>query len=298
MNANSLKGVFVPLATAFNNSGAVDVSTMRKLTKFVVDNGVRGVMPAGSTGEFFGLNKKDRKILLEAVLSEAQGKIPVYAGTGAVTTREVIELTKQAEEIGADGVLILTPFYIMPSQEDLYEHYVRIANNTSLPVIVYSNPGRTGGVCPAPETVLKLSRIENIVGLKDSSGNLALTAEYIRQTEDGDFCVLMGQDKLFFAGLMHGCTALVAATANVAPKLVVELYDAYVNKSFERCLHLQKKVTLLRDGFECLPFPVAAKALIKMVGIDVGPPRAPLGLGRELSSEELKKLKKIIEEVS
>ena len=297
MSIENLKGVFVPLATAFDVKGHIDRSAMRKLTKFVLEAGVHGVMPAGSTGEFFALTKQDRKELLETVLDEVNGQVPVYAGTGAVTTRETVELTKQAEDIGAEGVLVITPFYISPSQDELYEHYRIIAKNTSIPIIIYSNPGRTGGLYPIPETVLKFSRIGNILGLKDSSGNLALTAEYVRITQNEDFVILMGQDKLFFAGLVHGCTALVAATANVAPKLVVELYEAFSKRDFDRCLIAQDKVSLIRKGFEALPFPVAAKAMIKMVGVDVGAPAAPLGTGRKITPSLLKELEAIVREV-
>jgi len=297
MNKGSIEGVYVPLATAFKEDGGIDKAAMQKLTDHVLENGVHGVMPAGSTGEFFALTMKDRQVLLEVVLDKVNGRVPVFAGTGAVTTKETIELTRQAESIGADGVLVITPFYISPSQEELYQHYMKIAKSTSLPIILYSNPGRTGGLYPAPETVLRISKVENIVGLKDSSGNLALTAEYIKQTQDQDFCILMGQDKLFFAGLAHGCTALVAATANVAPKLLVQLYEAYISRDFQSCLDLQHKVTLVRKGFESMPFPVAAKAMIKMAGVDVGLPAAPMGLGRELSPEELRQLEGIVKEV-
>jgi 4-hydroxy-tetrahydrodipicolinate synthase len=298
MTEDYIKGVYVPLATAFNKNGGIDTVAMKKLTQYMLENGVHGVMPAGSTGEFFALTVKDRKRLLEVVLTEVNGRIPVFAGTGAVTTRETIELTRQAESIGADGVLVITPFYISPSQDDLYEHYLKIAKCTRLPIIVYCNPGRTGGLLLTPDTVSRIAEIENIIALKDSSGNLALTAEYVKQTRGKVFSILMGQDKLFYAGLMHGCTALVAATANVSPALLVNLYNACVARDVERALSLQEKVTMIRDGFESMPFPVAAKAMIKMAGVSVGPPAAPLGLGKEITPEELGRLEKIVKTVT
>jgi 4-hydroxy-tetrahydrodipicolinate synthase len=189
---------------------------------------------------------------------------------------------------------VITPFYISPSQEDLYEHYVQIARSTALPIIIYSNPARTGGVLPSPDTILRLAQVDNIIALKDSSGNLALTADYITQTRTQDFVLIMGQDKLFYAGLMHGCSGLIAATANVVPDLVAKLYEAHARKDFSRCLDLQERVTLIRQGFESASFPVAAKAMIKMVGIDVGVPKAPLGSGKTLSPVELEKLQELI----
>jgi 4-hydroxy-tetrahydrodipicolinate synthase len=294
MKSDASKGVFVPLATAFNRDGRVNSAAMEKLTRFVIGHGVHGVITAGSTGEFFGLEMQDRELLLETVLAVANKKIPVYAGTGAITTHEAIKLTRQAETLGADGVLVITPFYISPSQADLAEHYIRIAKSTRLPVIIYSNPARTGGVMPSPDTLSKLARVENIIALKDSSGNLALTAEYIMRTRQEDFRLIMGQDKLFFSGLMHGCRGLIAATANVVPDLVVKLYEAYIQKDFNRCLALQERVALIRQGFESAPFPVAAKEMIKMVGIDVGTPKAPLGSAKTLPSDDLDKLQTLI----
>jgi 4-hydroxy-tetrahydrodipicolinate synthase len=298
MKSDASKGVFVPLATAFNRDGRVNSAAMEKLTQFVVGHGVHGVITAGSTGEFFGLEMRDRELLLETVLEVVNKKIPVYAGTGAITTHEAIKLTRQAETLGADGVLVITPFYISPSQEDLAEHYIQIAKSTRLPVIIYSNPARTGGVMPSPDTLSKLARVDNIIALKDSSGNLALTAEYITRTREEDFMLIMGQDKLFFSGLMHGCRGLIAATANVVPDLVVKLYEAYVQKDINQCLALQERVALIRQGFETAPFPVAAKEMIKMVGIDVGTPKAPIGSGKTLPSDDLDKLRKLIGEAT
>lgn len=294
MKTDDPKGVYVPLATAFDRDGRVNTFAMDKLTRFALDNGVHGVITAGSTGEFFGLEIEDRKLLLETVMAVVDKRIPVYAGTGAITTEETIKLTQQAEVLGADGVLVITPFYISPSQEDLYEHYIQISQSTRLPIIIYSNPARTGGVLLSPGTISKLAKVDNIIALKDSSGNLALTAEYITRTREEDFMLLMGQDKLFFSGLMHGCKGLIAATANVVPDLVVKLYDAYVQKDFTRCLALQERVTLIRQGFESATFPVAVKEMIKMVGIDVGTAKAPLGKGKTLSSDDLDKLQKLI----
>lgn len=294
MKSDASRGVFVPLATAFDRDGRVNSVAMDKLTRFVIDHGVHGVITAGSTGEFFGLDIQDRELLLNTVLEVVNKKIPVYAGTGAITTHEAVKLTRQAETLGADGVLVITPYYISPSQEDLAEHYIQIAKSTRLPVIIYSNPARTGGVIPSPETVSKLARVDNIIALKDSSGNLALTAEYITRTREEDFMLIMGQDKLFFSGLMHGCRGLIAATANVVPDLVVKLYEAYVQKNIKQCLALQERVALIRRGFESAPFPVAAKEMIKMVGIDVGTPKAPLGSGKTLHSDDLDTLQELI----
>ena len=296
MYMKKIEGVLIPLASAIDDKERINESQMRKLARYVCKYRPHAVVTSGSTGEFFGLDFDDHKKLLEIVLHEVNGRCSVFAGTGAVTTKKSIKLIEQAEKAGADGALVITPFYITPTQEDLYAHYSMIASATDLPIIVYSNPARTGSVCPNPDTIVKLSKINNIVALKDSSGNLALTAEYISKTKDSDFSILMGQDKLFYAGLMQGCKGVVAATANVAPKLLMELYEAFINGDYDRCKSLQEKVTILRNGFESLPFPVAAKAMIREVGVDVGLPFAPLARGCAIQEDILLMLKRMVAE--
>ena len=291
------EGVWVPIATAFDADENVDITGLQELVQYIVQAGVDGLILAGTTGEFYALDEQDRKVIYEAVLGQVKSRVPVYSGTGAVTTRKALKLIEQAESSGIDGLLVITPFYISPSQEDLLSYYSTVAKATSLPIIIYSNPGRTGGIYPAPSIVAELSEQRNIVGIKDSSGDLALTAEYIDIIDSSRFAVLMGQDKLFFQGLIQGCSGLVAATANIAPKLLVDLWNAYRSKDWETCLELQKKVTLIRKGFELLPFPVAAKVMIEMIGIKVGSPRGPLG-SRPISSVERRKLESIVEEIS
>lgn len=224
------------------------------------------------------------------MVEEAAGRVPVYAGTGGITTREVIALNKRAEQTGVHAVSILTPMFVTPTQEELYRHYATIADATTLPVLLYNNPSRTGGVNLSPALVTRLAEHPNIVGIKDSSGDLSLTLEYICQTPDS-FIVLMGRDTLIYAGLLHGTQGAIAATANINPALVVEIYRAFIAGDLERALMAQQKLASLRQAFSLGTFPVVVKEALTLIGIPAGPARAPVG---PLSTESQAKLKQII----
>jgi 4-hydroxy-tetrahydrodipicolinate synthase len=226
----------------------------------------------------------------EITAEETAGRVPVYAGTGAITTRQVIELNKVAEDAGADAVSIITPMFISPTQDELYEHYVAVADATSLPVILYNNPGRTGLDLSAG-LVSRLAGHPNVVGIKDSSGDLSLTNEYVRLTGD-DFHVLMGRDSLIFAALLMGVKGAIAATANVAPSLVAEIYEAVVAGDLERGLAAQNGLTPLRMAFGLATFPVVVKDAMEMIGLSAGPCRAPV---RSITGENREKLRSVLE---
>jgi 4-hydroxy-tetrahydrodipicolinate synthase len=186
----------------------------------------------------------------------------------------VIELNKLAEGAGVDAVSVLTPYFIQPTETELYDHFVAVADATSLPVLLYNNPGRTN-VKLSVGLVARLGKHPNIVGIKDSSGDLTLTIEMIRQTGD-DFTVLMGRDSLIFAGLQHGIKGAIAATANVAPALVVEIYEAFQDGDLARALAAQEKLLPLRTAFGLGSFPVVVKDAMNMIGVPAGPARRPL----------------------
>src|SRR5512136_544676 len=196
------KGIIPAMVTPFTSDGKVNVGALRKLTNYLIDGGVHGLFPVGSQGEFYALTFDEKKKAIETVVEETRGRVPVYAGTGAITTREAIALTKMAEGAGVSAVSVLTPFFIRPNEEELFEHYSAIAKATRLPVLLYNNPQRTG-VNISAEFVARASRVENVVGIKDSSGDLTLTSEYIRRTGE-KFSVLAGRDTLIYGTLCYG----------------------------------------------------------------------------------------------
>lgn len=283
------KGIIPAMVTPFDKKGDINEDAMRQLTNYLVEGGVTGLFPIGNQGEFYALEREEKKRLLEIVVDEVNGKVPVYAGTGAVTTREAVNLTKMAEAVGVDAVSVITPFLINPNQEELYQHYLSIAKSTSLPVILYSNPDRTG-VHLGTDLVMRLSEIENIVGVKDSSGDMTLIGEYIRRAGKG-FSVLAGRDTLIYATLVYGGAGSITATANVAPKLVVKIYESFRQGNNEEALKAQYGLAPLRIAFGLGTFPIVVKEALNMIGIEAGPARAPVG---EMQEDNKKKLREVL----
>jgi len=268
------RGIIPAMVTPFDRQGKVSEDSLRKLIDYLMEGGVHGLFPVGSQGEFYALEKEEKKKIMEIVLDHVKGKVPVYAGTGTITTKETITLTKMAEDMGVDAASIITPFFISPTQNELYEHYLAIAKSTSLPILLYNNPGRSG-VNLSADLVVRLSKVDNIVGIKDSSGDMSLTAEYIRRTSN-DFSVLAGRDTLIYGTLSYGGKGAIAATANVAPKLVVEIYQAYVRGDIEQARKAQAELAPLRLAFNLGSFPVVIKDALELMGIKAGTTRAPV----------------------
>jgi 4-hydroxy-tetrahydrodipicolinate synthase len=280
------------MVTPLDDQEELDEAALRHLVNYLIERGVHGLFPVGSQGEFYAFSPEEKQCVWGIVVEEAAGRVPVYAGTGAITTRQVIELNKVAEKAGVSAVSVLTPFFIHPTEAELYDHYTAIAEATSLPVLLYNNPGRTG-VKLSASFVARLGEHPNIAGIKDSSGDLTLTIEMVRQTDD-DFTVLMGRDSLIFAGLQHGIKGAIAATANVAPTLVVEIYEAFQEGDLARALAAQEKLLPLRTAFGLGTFPVVVKDAMNMIGVPAGPARRPL---RSLTGEARDKLRQVLEQV-
>jgi 4-hydroxy-tetrahydrodipicolinate synthase len=278
-------GIIPAMVTPLDENEALNESALRRLVNHLIEGGVHGLFALGSQGEFWAFDPEEKRRILQVVVDEAGGRVPVYGGTAAVSTREAIALTRMAEEVGVDAVSVLTPFFVSPTQQELYEHYAAIAGATSLPIVLYSNPGRTG-VRLAPETLARLAQMENVAGIKDSSGDLSLTAEYVRVTPD-NFAVLMGRDTLILAGLLYGCTGAIAATANVVPHLAVEIYERFQVGDLAGAQQAQERLATLRHAFGWGTFPVVVKEAANMIGLAAGPARGPIGPMSEEAHEKL-----------
>ncbi len=283
-------GIIPAMVTPLTEADNINESALRKLTNFLIKNGVHGVFAIGSQGEFWAFTAEEKQQVWEIVAEETNGRVPVYAGTAAVTTREAINLTQRAEAIGVDAVSVLTPFFINPNEEELYQHYRAIAAATKLPILLYSNPARTGVKMPAG-LVSRLAEIENIVGMKDSSGDLTLAQDYLRVTQD-DFSLVMGRDTLIFSGLLHGAKGAIAATANVVPALVVKIYDLLQDGDLTGALAAQEDLAPLRGAFTWGTFPVVIKEALDLIGLEGGPSRAPVGPMSQPQRERLQNLLK------
>ena len=283
------KGIIPPMITPLDKNENVDKKAIGRVVNHLIKGGVHGLFPLGSTGEWYGLDFSQKKEIIEAVIEENNKRLPVYAGTGAITTKETIRLTKLATEIGADALSVITPVFITPNDQELFNHYQAVAANTDLPILLYNNPGRTG-INLSVDLVVKLSKIDNIVGIKDSSGDMTQGAEYIRKTDD-NFSVLAGRDTLIYGFLSYGGNGAIAATANIAPQIVVKIYEEYQKGNYQEALKAQFQLAPLRMAFGLGSFPVVMKEGLNLLGLEVGSTLKPV---EPLTNEARKKLKEVL----
>jgi 4-hydroxy-tetrahydrodipicolinate synthase len=279
-------GIIPAMVTPLTAQDDINEGSLRKLTNHLIAGGSHALFAIGSQGEFWALTREEKRHVAEIVTDEAKGRAPVYAGTAGITTREAIALTRDAEAIGVDAVSVLTPFFLSPTEAELFEHYRAIAASTSLPIVLYTNPDRTG-VKISPRLLSDLAKIDNIVGIKDSSGDLQLTAQYVQVVPE-EFSVLMGRDTLILAGLLYGAKGSIAATANVKPDLVVSIYERYIAGDLAGALEAQEALAPLRLAFSWGTFPVVIKEALDLMGLEAGPSRAPVGAMPAEKREQLK----------
>jgi 4-hydroxy-tetrahydrodipicolinate synthase len=284
------KGVIPAMVTPLTKDYKVNEKSLRKLIDFLIDGGVHGLFVTGTSGEFYGLSLEEKREVIEISMDQAKGRVPIYAGTNGITTQETIKLTQMAQECKVDAVSILTPMFISPSQKELIAHYREIAAETDVPILLYNNVPKTG-VTLTSDTVLALSDIPNIAGVKDSSGDFSLTAEYIRKTRSKDFYVLAGRDTLIHACLCYGGAGAIAATANIAPRVVADVYDKYMAGDIAGSLEAQYLVAPIRMAFALGSFPTVLKESLELLGIEAGPSYGPIG---KMSGEEKEQLKKTL----
>lgn len=284
-----LHGIVPAMVTPFTADEQLNEPALQMLVNRLIGDGVHGVFVLGSQGEYYALDPLEKRRAIEVTVEAAAGRVPVYAGTGANTTRDAIALTQIAEHAGADAVSVLTPSFITPSQDELYEYYRDIAASTRLPVLLYSNPGRTG-VQISVAVAARLSQLDNVVGIKDSSGDLSITAAFIAATPPA-FKVFAGRDTLVFATMLYGGSGAVAASANVAARQLVRIYDACRAGDIERARTAQAELAPLREAFSLGTFPAVIKEALLMTGLDAGPCRRPVG---PLGDEARGRLRKVL----
>ena len=288
------RGIIPPMITPIKEIGEVNYTVLRQLTNHLIEQGVHGLFPLGTTGEFYAFDECTYRKILETVMDETAGRVPVYAGANNITTRGVSRLIRICEEVGVDAVSVLTPMFISQTQEEVYAYFTEIAANTHLPIIMYNNKPKTN-VTIEPDTVAKLARIDNIIAIKDSTGDMTTTAEYIRLTkENPGFHVLMGRDTLIYAALCYGASGAVASCANVAPKIAVAIYEKYMCGDLTGALEAQFKLAPLRIACGMGTFPAVIKEGLVQQGIAVGKCLSPIS---ELSGEEKEKLHIVLEKM-
>lgn len=272
----TLRGIIPPVVTPMTAGQDVDLPGLRTHIDFMLAKGVHGVFVLGTTGEFYALDEREKQSVVADAVAHVGGRAPVYVGAGAETTREVIRLTKMAEKEGAAGVSVITPYFIKPNQAELFDHFKRVAESTSLPVVLYNNPATCGGLSIEPDTVAKLAEVPNIVGIKDSSGDLQNTIEIIRQTPRETFSVLNGRDTLILAALQAGAQGAIPASCNIAPELCVGIYESFVKGDIDAAKGFQSRLHGVRMAMALGTGNSAVKEAMALLGRSAGPMRSPV----------------------
>ena len=283
------KGVFPAIITPFLKDESLDEEGLKKNIRYLSNTGISGIVPCGTTGESATLTFEEHKRVVEIAVEAS--KVPVIAGTGSNNTREAMELTRHAAEAGADAALLITPYYNKPSDKGMFEHFKAIAEKCDIPIVLYNVPKRTG-IDLKPELVAKLSKVKNIVAIKEASGNLSQQSQIIEQTRGSDFVVLSGDDDLTLPTMALGARGVVSVVANVAPKKTVSMVNAALKGDFEtaRKLHYEL-LPLVRAMFlETNPIPV--KTAHKYLGLANGPLRLPMS---SMAPEKEAVLKEMLE---
>jgi len=286
-----IRGIIPPVATPMQSNEDLDLPRLKWFLDHLIAEGVHGIFVLGTNSEFYALDEREKQEVIATAVAHVRGRVPVFAGTGAETTREAVRLTRMAEKEGVQGVSVITPYFIAPSQQEIFDHYRRIAENTLFPVVLYNNPGTCGGVKIDVDTVARLAEIPNILGIKDSSGDMQNTNELIRAVPDR-FSVLMGRDTLIYPALIFGARGAVPATGNIVPRLLVEIYE-----SFQRGDHAAAKAAQLRLNpiRMCLTLgtaPGGVKAALALLGMSIGPSRSPVA---PLGPEKQQKMRAALE---
>jgi 4-hydroxy-tetrahydrodipicolinate synthase len=295
INRNRFRGVFVAAVTPMKGNEEIDLPRLASFTDDLIGQGVDGLVPLGSTGEYYALSANERERVIQATLEAAAGRVPVVAGANAGSTREVIAYSRQAEQLGCDGVMLAAPYYSLPRPEELFAHFRAVNNSIGIPIILYNYPGRTG-VDMAPEFIERLAGLGNLRYVKESTGQMARITELLRRCGDrlGVFC---GCDTIALESLMVGAIGWIGGVANVLPKAHAKLYELTVEqKNFEAAkklfFQMLPLLELMEGGGKYTQF---VKAACGLAGHPVGPPRRPLLLPTAGERARLRNALKLLE---
>ena len=285
------EGIIPAVITPFDNKEKVDVDALTENLRFLVKSGVHGVMVNGCTGEATSLTPEERKLVIRTAVEEARKKIPVIAGTGAPSTGETVRLSINACDAGADAAMIVTPFFLIPDERGLIKHYKTVSDSTDIPIVVYHIPQHTN-VHLAPRNIAKLcEEIPKMVGLKDSFGNMGQFAETVRLVGDR-ISVLTGGDDLLLPSFVVGAQGAIIALGNIAPKIVVELFNSVKNGDIDRAKGLYFKLLPIAQAIgSAQNFPAPVKAAIRLLGRPAGRVRSPIV---PATAEEIENIKKAL----
>jgi len=285
------RGAFVAIVTPFID-GQLDEQGLKDLIEFQISNGTHGIVPCGTTGESATLSHAEHHRVVELTIKTVNGRVPVLAGTGSNSTTETIELTRHAKEAGADGALVITPYYNKPSQEGLYQHFKTVAEAVDIPLILYNVPSRTA-IDMAAVTVARCAEVDNIVGIKEATGDMNRACDVIRRCPK-DFAVLSGDDFTAMSLVLLGGTGVISVTSNVNPKGMSDLMNAALAGDVAKAREIQHRLFPLMGAMFYDTNPVPAKKALELMGkIKSGAPRQPLW---QMGEEPMNRMKAVLKD--
>lgn len=284
------EGIITPLVTPFYENQEINYEACEQLIEHLIAHGVKGLFILGSNGEFHVMEEEEKITFASFVIEKVNHRLPVYVGTGGNSTAAVIRLSKKMQELGADAVSVITPYFIAPKEEELITHYKLIAEAVDLPIILYNIPKSTG-INLSYEVVKELAGVSNIVAIKDSSGNMDNMKAYLEAAKDHEFEVLVGSDSKMLEAFQMGATGAVAGTSNLLADIDVAVYDNFKKGDLEAAQHYQMEIEPLRDVLKLGTVPSVLKKAVHLMGIPVGPARLPVG---ELNEEATNKIKEML----
>ena len=290
-NFMEYKGIICAMITPLDENQNINPQATCELIDYLIDKGVYGLFILGTNGECHVLTDDEKVEFAKIVIDHTNNRVPVFVGTGGNSTREVINLSKRMEEIGASALSIITPYFVAPTQQELILHYKTIANSVSLPIMMYNMPGKTG-INIEPESVRELAKVKNIVGIKDSSGKRDNMKAYIEVTKEEDFSVFSGSDSLILDILKAGGQGAVAATANFLAGIDVAIYNNFINGDLKAAQEAQNSIEELRRILKFGTIPSVIKKAVVLNGIDVGAARLPV---TEPTGDALEEIKQVVE---
>lgn len=286
------EGIITPIVTPIKRDSeeSLNLEAMEVLVDHLIEKGVSGIFPLGSNGEFHVLTSQEKIDFTKAVVNYVNGRVPVYVGTGACSTKETIQLSKEAEAIGADALSVITPYFLRPTDEELIQHYTQVAESVNIPIILYNIPKATG-INLSVNVLKALVQVENICGIKDSSGDLNNLKAYIEVAKGTQIKVLVGSDSKILAGYQMGATGAIAGTSNLITKTLVDLDKAFHAGELEEAQKLQLEIEELRKVLPLGTVPSILKRAVEMAGIaEVGPAKKPVQEPSRQTDIEIKKM--------
>lgn len=284
--------VSTAMVTPFDKKGHIDFTKTTKLVNYLIENGTDSLVVAGTTGESPTLSKEEKLALFEHVVKVVDKRIPVIAGTGSNNTYASIELTKKAEQLGVDAIMVVAPYYNKPNQDGLFQHFKAVADSTVLPVMVYNIPGRSV-VNIHPDTIIRLSKISNIVAVKEASGNLNAMTHIIANTDE-DFLLYSGDDSMTIPVLSIGGAGIISVASHVIGKEMQEMVQAFLDGDIKKAAKKHQHLLPIMQGLFAAPSPAPVKTALQLKGLDVGSVRLPLV---QLTEQERITLAKILNNI-